>query len=638
MLILFILLNTAGCKSEKDQLPNIIIILTDDQGYADLSVYGADDFETPNIDQLAAEGIRFTDFYVSEAVSTSSRASLLTGSLAQRIGLSGIALTPLSMKGLNPEEQTIPSLLKQKDYATAIYGKWHLGSQNEFFPHQHGFDEYVGLPYSNDMWPYTYHGEPITDGYRTNYPPLYVYEDTVPTQEITSLNDQSKLTGLYTEKAVSFINKNKDKPFFLYVPHSMPHTPIAASEKFKGTSQQGEYGDVIQEIDWSVGKIMNALKANNIDEQTLVIFVSDNGPWMNFGNHAGSADPLREGKGSMWEGGCRVPCVMRWPGEIPAGKVIEQMAASVDLLPTIAQLTETKLAGNEIDGLSIVPYLLGEDADTIRNHYAYYYGGQLQAVRKNDWKLYFPHKYRSYEGVEPGMDGTPGNYNFKTCGIELYNLKDDISETRILNEQYPQIVEELSQLADSFRIILGDRLNGQLGTNNREPGRLGFKKEQIEHLAIGKIPSLENKYNNKYSAGGEKALTDGKAGSLDLFDDRWMGFQGDDVIATLNMDKESDISEIKCNFLRNQNSWVFLPKSMTIEISMDGANFNEIFSEKFDSEIENKEAKILTVGKTGLDFKAQYIRITAKNIGPCPAWHPGFGNDAWLFVDEIVVR
>ena len=297
VIVVFLIIGLfSGCHSNKNKLPNIIIIFIDDQGYTDLGCYGAQGFETPNIDKLATEGMKFTNFYVSEAVCSASRASLLTGCYAQRVSIRG-ALSAISFAGLHPEETTIASMLKQKGYSTAIYGKWHLGHHHEFLPHNFGFNEYFGLPYSNDMWSVDFDGESITEGYKGLYPNLCLIEDTLCVQELLNLKDQESLTTLYTNRAVDFINRNKDNPFFLYVPHSMVHVPLAVSDNFKGKSEQGMYGDVMMEVDWSVGEVMKALEENGIDENTLIIYTSDNGPWLNFGNHGGSCIPLREGKG-----------------------------------------------------------------------------------------------------------------------------------------------------------------------------------------------------------------------------------------------------------------------------------------------------------------------------------------------------
>ncbi|MCP4711638.1 MAG: sulfatase, partial [Planctomycetes bacterium] len=338
---------------DKKRPPNIVIIFTDDQGYADVGCFGARGFATPNLDQMAGDGMRFTNFYVSQAVCSASRAALLTGCYSNRVSILG-ALGPQAKHGINSEEQTIAEVIQQRGYATGVFGKWHLGHHRQFLPLQHGFDEYLGLPYSNDMWPIGYDGKPAQSGNKAKhlFPPLIDGNETVA--EISSLKDQDTLTTRYTERAVKFIEKNKDNPFFLYLPHTMPHVPLGVSDKFRDQSAQGMYGDVMMEIDWSVGQVLQTLEKHNLQDDTLVIFTSDNGPWLNFGNHAGSALPLREGKGTMFEGGVRVPCIMRWPGRIPQGTVCDKMAATIDLLPTLAAVTSAPLPKNKIDGVNIL--------------------------------------------------------------------------------------------------------------------------------------------------------------------------------------------------------------------------------------------------------------------------------------------
>ncbi len=451
------------------KLPNIVVVFTDDQGYADLGCFGARGFETPNVDRMAAEGVLFTDFHVSQAVCSASRAGLMTGCYSNRVSIRG-ALMPWSQNGLNPDEMTIAEMLKQKGYATGVFGKWHLGHHREFLPLQRGFDEYLGLPYSNDMWPVTYTGEPLKEGRKSRYPELALIDGNEKAGEIRTLTDQDKLTTMYTERAVGFIEKNKHQPFFLYVPHSMPHVPLGVSDKFRGKSEQGIYGDVIMEIDWSVGQILDTLKECGLDDNTLVIFASDNGPWLNFGKHAGSAGPLREGKGTMWEGGDRVPCVMRWPAVINRGRVCEKIVSTIDFLPTFAAITGAALPKKKIDGVNILPLLKGERGAEPRDHFFYYYGRELRAVRQGKWKLHFPHEYRSYENVEPRNDGNGGPYGKGRTGLELYDLESDVGERKDLAAEHPEIVKRLSAMAEKMREELGDSLTGREGSEVRPAG------------------------------------------------------------------------------------------------------------------------------------------------------------------------
>jgi len=443
-----------------DRVPNVVLILADDLGYGDVGCYGAEGIETPHLDRMAAEGMRFTDFHVAAAVCGASRAALLTGCYPQRVGILG-APGPSTRIGIHEREMLIPELLKPLGYASAIYGKWHLGHHPKFLPTRHGFDDYFGLPYSNDMWP----KHPTAK----NFPDLPLING----EKIVELNpDQSQLTTWYTERAVRFIEQHRDQPFFLYVPHNMPHVPLFVSDKFKGKSKQGLYGDVIMEIDWSVGQILETLKRLDLDGQTLVVFTSDNGPWLSYGNHAGSASHFREGKGTTWEGGQRVPCVMRWPGKIPAGQVCDEFCTTMDLLPTIARLTGAELPGHKIDGHDIRPLIFGEsDAKSPYDSFAYYWLQGLDAVRSGKWKLHFPHAYRSLTG-EPGRDGRPAGYSQQRIGLALYDLEADPGEQNNVFEQYPEVVERLKALAEQFRADLGDGHTKRQGAGIRGPGRL----------------------------------------------------------------------------------------------------------------------------------------------------------------------
>jgi arylsulfatase len=435
---------------------NFVLIFADDLGYADVGCYGAKGYETPNLDGLAAEGMRFTSFYVAQAVCSASRAGLLTGCYPNRIGILH-ALMPQAENGISASEETIAEVLKKRGYTCGIFGKWHLGHRRKFLPLQHGFDEYFGLPYSNDMWPLGYDGRALPEGdgkLRHPYPPLIDGNEKV--RELRSLEDNDKLTTMYTERAVRFIEINKNRPFFLYVPHTMVHVPLGVSAEFRGRSEQGLYGDVMMELDWSAGQIVEALRKHGLEKNTLVIFTSDNGPWLNFGSHAGSAGPLREGKGTVWEGGVRVPCIMRWPGHIEPGSVCDRPAATMDLLPTFAAIAGAPLPERRIDGVNILPLIRGEQDANPRNEFYYYYGRDLKAVRKGPWKLHLPHTDRTYEGFEPGRDGLPGPTGTVKVDFALYNLEEDIGERNNVFEQFPDVVTQLMVLAERARRELGD--------------------------------------------------------------------------------------------------------------------------------------------------------------------------------------
>lgn len=451
------LLQASVLIAASDRLPNIVIVYADDLGYADLECFGSPSADTPHLDQMAAQGRKFTSFYVAQAVCSASRAALLTGCYPNRIGIQG-ALGPNATHGISSDELTIAELLKGRGYATAIYGKWHLGHRPEFLPTRHGFDDYFGLPYSNDMWP----RHPTA-----KFPDLPLIEG----EKVIELNpDQSKLTTWYTERAVKFIEANKERPFFLYVPHAMPHVPLFVSEKYAGKSERGLYGDVIREIDWSVGQILQKLADLSLSENTLVIFTSDNGPWLSYGPHGGSARPLREGKGTAWEGGVRVPCLMRWPGKIAAGTECSEMAATIDLLPTIAKLVGAELPPRKIDGLDICNLLLNDSAKTPHEVYLYYWGDGLHAIRSGKWKLHFPHNYVHVD--LPGQDGQPGKLSQPKTDQVLYDLESDIGELDDVSSQYPDVVARLTALAEVARNDLGDSLTKRTGKNLRPAGRL----------------------------------------------------------------------------------------------------------------------------------------------------------------------
>ena len=450
-------------KNNVHESPNIVLIFTDDQGYSDIGVFGADDIDTPNLDQMAAEGLKLTNFYAAQAVCSASRAGILTGSYPNRIGIHN-ALMPNSKVGLNPDETTIAEMLKEKGYATAIFGKWHLGDNAKFMPTNQGFDEYFGIPYSNDMWPLHPQQGPIF-----NFGPLELYENETV---IDTLTDQTNLTTMITERSVDFIKRNKNNPFFLYVPHPQPHVPLFVSNKFKGKSGRGLYGDVIMEIDWSVGEILKALKENGLEENTLVIFTSDNGPWLAYGNHSGSAYPLREGKGTAWEGGQREPFIVKYPKQIPSGKVSNTPVMAIDILPTIAEITNADLPNKKIDGKSAWSLFTGKTNESPQDAYFFYYRvNELHGVRYGKWKLYFPHSYRTMEGQKPGKDGLPGDYKMVELDqIELYDLEKDNGEMNNVANKFPKVVAKIQELANEKRLELGDSLKNMQGYGTRLPG------------------------------------------------------------------------------------------------------------------------------------------------------------------------
>ena len=474
-LLLALLLAATALPAQQPKTPNLVVIFIDDMAYADIGPFGGK-IPTPNLDRMAKEGMRFTDFSVATAVCSASRAALLTGCYHRRIGISG-ALGPNAKHGLNEAEMTLAEVCKQKHYTTACFGKWHLGHHPKFLPTNHGFDEFYGLPYSNDMWPlhpaYA-HLPTAAEKRKQGYPDLPLIEGIKVVNRAVSGADQEQLTTQYTERAVAFIERNKDKPFFCYVPHSMVHVPLFVSDKFKGKSGHGLFGDVVMEIDWSVGQILAAIQRAGVDNNTLVVFTSDNGPWLSYGEHAGSSGPYREGKGTMFEGGIREPTIMRWPGRIPAGTCSE-FASTVDIVPTFAKLIGAELPKHKIDGHDIAPLMFGEaGAKSPHDAFLHYYeGGQLQAIRDPRWKLHFPHQYRTLAGKPGGKDGSPAPYQQQRIGLELFDLDNDPGETTNVATEHPEIVLRLQKLADAARLDLGDTLTKVKGNGIRPAGQLG---------------------------------------------------------------------------------------------------------------------------------------------------------------------
>jgi arylsulfatase A len=409
--------------------PNVIVVLTDDQGYADVGAFGARGFTTPHLDRLASEGMLFTSFYAAAPICSPSRAALMTGSYPVRVGVTDV-LFPDSDTGLNPEELTVAELLKASGYATAAVGKWHLGDDETFLPTRQGFDQYFGLPYSNDMTPL-----PLLEG----------------EEAIEESPDLSQLTRRYTARALEFIEAHRQSPFFLYLAHSMPHIPLAVSDAFNGQSEQGLYGDVIMELDWSVGQILDSLDALGLARDTLVVFTSDNGPWLSYGNDAGSAGPLRGGKWTTFEGGQRVPGIMRWPRRIKGNVVSSEVVTTMDLFPTLAAITGAPLPAWPIDGRSLLPLLEGaSDASSASDgvYFYYYLGVELQAVRHGRWKLHLPHSYKTV--TEAGSDGDPGQEGSSDIPLSLFALDTDPGETTNLAAQSPELVTQLTEAAAAF--------------------------------------------------------------------------------------------------------------------------------------------------------------------------------------------
>ncbi|MFK7848704.1 MAG: sulfatase [Rhodothermales bacterium] len=442
----------AGCQSQQSAThtgpPNVVLIFADDLGYGDLSIYGHPTIHTPRLDEMAREGIKMTSFYTAAPVCTPSRAGLLTGRYPIRFGLPG-NLGPGSPNGLPQEERTLAEALKEQGYRTAAFGKWHLGSVEGYFPTDHGFDEYFGLLYSNDMLP------PWVNTDR----PMHLYRNKVPTDEQPV--NQHTITKRYTEEAIKFIKASKDQPFFVYLPHSMPHLPVYASDTFKGTSKGGRYGDVIEELDWSAGAILDALAEEGLDENTLFIFTSDNGPWRNMPPrmyttepvekwHGGTTASLRGAKATSFDGGSRVPAILRWPGHIPAGQVNAEIATTMDLHATILKLAGATSPPKPLDGLDIWP-LLTDGAGSPHDYHHYFRGKRLEAVRDAEWKLRVAIPASNWSSPELQTGNEP-------VSTELFNMMNDPFEQFDLSAEHPQIVERLRNQMITFAEETGGEL------------------------------------------------------------------------------------------------------------------------------------------------------------------------------------
>ena len=409
-----------GVSAAERRRPNIVIIFADDLGYGDLGCFGHPTIRTPNLDRMAAEGCKLTQFYSAAPVCTPSRAALLTGRYPIRNGMCSSkrgVLFPDSAGGIQDSEVLIPEALKAQGYATACIGKWHLGHLPQYLPTRHGFDRYFGIPYSNDMKP-----SPLLDGEETIEEPA----------------DQTTLTRRYTERALAFIRENRRRPFFLYFPHTFPHVPLFASERFRDTSLRGLYGDVVEELDWSVGRILEGLRQEGLARNTLVFFTSDNGPWLTQKLNGGSAGLLRGGKGSTWEGGMREPCVAYWPGTIPAGRVSADLGATLDLLPTCLGLAGAPLPTDRVlDGYDLMPALTGQGQPQ-RDRMFFYQGAQLWAVRRGPWKAHLTSQ-------DPAGKPQPNDPPL------LFNLETDPSERQDVAEQHADVVAELVRLAEEHK-------------------------------------------------------------------------------------------------------------------------------------------------------------------------------------------
>ncbi len=483
--LMMLLMTTSGgdfAAAQAPAQPNFVLIFFDDLGYGDFHCFNPDTVPTPNIDAVCKSGTRFTDFYVSQAVCTASRASLLSGSYANRVGLEG-ALNHTSRTGINPDEELLPELLQEAGYRTGMFGKWHLGNPDLFNPIDHGFQTWYGIPYSNDNTRY----HPVL---ADEMPPLPMFEDR---KVIEHDMDQRLFTKRLTERSVDFIAGTHDQPFFLYLPHVMPHVPIFASESFEGRSGRGLYADVLTELDWSVGQIMQALRDADCLDNTFIVITSDNGPFLSYGSHAGNNGGLREGKLTTFEGGVRVPMIASWPNHIPADSTCNDVISSMDLLPTFCKLASARLPSHAIDGIDRTGVFVGQSRQIEDREPLYFYSGnELQAVRSGHWKLHFAHEYLTVNGetrddgkpaswgqLQPqsieqsGVGGIASRHGYRVAqqALALYDLSTDPSESNNRAAEFPEIVEQLIKDSQSIRDELGDAITGQKGSAVRAVGR-----------------------------------------------------------------------------------------------------------------------------------------------------------------------
>ncbi|MFK7843714.1 MAG: sulfatase [Rhodothermales bacterium] len=438
--------------------PNVVVIFTDDLGYGDLGVYGHPTIRTPHLDNMAQEGMKFTQFYSASSVCTPSRAALLTGRLPIRSGMTSDkrrVLFPDSKYGIPAEEITMAEALKEQGYATAAVGKWHLGHLPAYLPTNNGFDSYFGIPYSNDM-------DRVAGGeWRSIFwdpKPEFWNVPLMRDEEIVERPaDQYTITRRYTEESVAFIKENKDGPFFLYLAHSLPHTPLFTDEAFSEVSRRGLYGDVIEEIDWSVGQVLNALREEGLAENTLVFFTSDNGPWLVFDTHGGSTGLLRGGKGMTWEGGMREPGIAWWPGTIPANTVQMEVTSTMDLFPTALALAGAEVPTDRIiDGRNLLPLLKAESTEAVRDVYYFYRGTRLYAVRKGPWKAHFMTEWEYSSDNEYTEHDPP----------LLFHLDHDPSEKYNIAEKHPEVIEEINAVVATHKanmVARPDQLAARIG-------------------------------------------------------------------------------------------------------------------------------------------------------------------------------
>ena len=598
--VLAIALGCAACQKieENQNPPNIVLFFCDDLGYGDLGITGHPTIQTPHIDGLAFGGMRMTQFYSASPACTASRYALLTGKYPVYSGFSWV-LYPQSVRGIHPKEKTIAEVLKEEGYHTACFGKWHLGStQPHYLPTANGFDEYMGLPYSNDMIP------PI-------HPPIALLNNT-DTLELDP--DQSNLTRRYTEGAIDFIQRNSEDPFFLYLPYAMPHLPLHPGEAFEGQSLRGKYGDVVEEIDWSVGAVYEALETLQLLENTLLVFTSDNGPWIIKNQEGGSSGLFRDGKGSTWEGGMRVPAIFHWKGKIHAGGLSPKIASTIDLFKTLKVLTNAKEEG-ESHGIDLSSILLNnQPTNTERSFFFYGPGNILHGVRKGPWKLHIR------------TSSQTGKAYFNKKIPLLFNLEEDPSEQYDLSDTEPEKVQELMDILDKH--IEEVKANPNYWEQERA--------EQLQkHLAFGKKIEVRPESSNKY--GAVEVLTDGLPAEIDQLYQFYASQEPQSEIL-LDLEQATEVRRVAMRFLQKHRAWIFYPESVEIQYSLDGKMYKKLGRQTITPPKEQEQDDTILVEIEQAATAMRYLKIKVQSIGNCPDWHTGAGKAGWFFADEIYVE
>ncbi|UMB61046.1 sulfatase-like hydrolase/transferase [Lutibacter sp. A80] len=602
-IIFVIVLSTSFCYAQSSKKPNVIIIYTDDQGAVDLGSYGAKDIYSPNIDNLAKSGTKFTQSYVAAPVCAPSRAALLTGNYPQNAGVPSNTSASPGSKGLPAEQYTMAELFKDNGYATGHIGKWHLGMDIESSPNAQGFDYSFG------------HLRGCIDNYSH-----YFYWEGPNVHDLYENGKEVFYEGQYfpdlaSEKAIDFVEEQKEQPFFMFYAINMPHYPYQPTQKwrdyYKDTPKpRGDYAAFISTIDERIGFLIDKLDDLGIRENTIIIYQSDNGysTETRAFNGGGNSGPYRGAKSSLFEGGIRLPTIINWKNHLPENEVNNQFIMNIDWMPTLAKLCSLDTTLNAIDGLDISKMLKNPIVNSPRNSAFWKYGNQW-VVRKGDWKLI----------GNPKDTSNKGKLDFNTDALFLVNLKIDNSEMKNLASEYPKIVEEL----------LKDYISWEHGSINDIPKKI----KKVSHLGtFGTITSTSKLHSNYKNI---EVLLDGELGYADFSTGQWIGTEGSDLEFIIDLKHIQKISEINLNYLSSFGDWIFPPKNFEVSFSENGNEFN---SKKIKDIEISKNNNNLNPATINLNLKARFIKVKIKGIGSCPDWHTGAGNPAWFFIDEIIIK